>query len=214
MASLLGKAIDRLTAKKPPEGWPTQESLPTIEDLPARERDAIFNFAGPGLGVMAGITPAARAAKFEKLLFTPARKALYDKAKKAMELILNDPQYTSLNPEHGYLIGSFPSAKPNPGDIDLLLQFAGGPGTPPGIQNFTKMHAITSVRPSKGWGIVGGEKESDFLRTIFNNAKEKYGPDYKWIKVLGLAPLASTSLLGNKPDEPDEQGYGRYPLGP
>lgn len=74
----LKKSIERMTAEKPPEGWPTQESLPTIRDLPQREIEDILNYPGSPIRATRSILPLIPLITSEKAitsLLGPIQKA-------------------------------------------------------------------------------------------------------------------------------------------
>jgi len=133
------------------------------------------------------LSPKVRKMIIEKLLFSPKRKALYKKVSSALERVVEKPGVS-----RAYLHGSFVTKKPDPSDIDVVLR-TNYPGLLKekekiriGVWPLTEeewnagipLHPVTTSRFGKG----------NVLPKMFRDTgKKKYGKDYKWIRIAGLA---------------------------
>ena len=132
------------------------------------------------------LSPKVRKRIIEKLLFSPERKALYKKVSSALERVVEKPGVS-----RAYLHGSFVTKKPDPSDIDVVLR-TNYPGLLKETEkirtgvwplteeewNVIPLHPVTTSRFGKG----------NVLPKMFRDTgKKKYGKDYKWIRIAGLA---------------------------
>lgn len=148
------------------------------------------------------------------MLFTPKRKAIYEEVKPALEELLSHPVSG-----RAYLMGSFATEKPNPSDLDIVLRPTVGKHSGEVVSEyFNKL--LGKSRPKsldvqlvpwfsapgtrgkyleKGWEEEGAVSAKPFLE----KGREKYGPEHKWIRILGLtgALAGGTAMM-----EPEEAG--------
>jgi hypothetical protein len=147
-----------------------------------------------------------------RLATTPERAKLVEKAIPTLEKLITEQQ-----PERVYLHGSYAGAKPNPSDVDVIFKHKKQNYTKSNPVDFTKQQEqvdpidVFNAKPTKGkttWEqypeyktnelklskYTPGEWDEqlrDELRRIVVEGKSRYGSDYKWIRLLGLTPLAS-----------------------
>lgn len=109
-----------------------------------------------------------------ELSTTPERSALFQKVGEGLGKLLN-----TLGVESGYLGGSIVSKKPNPKDVDIYLKV---------VQDMMQsgrgsLSKITGYNPS-----IDVSKfehlNTPFFKRAYRMAKEKFGPDYRWMKVV------------------------------
>lgn len=158
------------------------------------------------------IPSAARKAIIEKLLTTTERKALWEQAGPAVEDIVSESAV-----KRAYIAGSMASKKSNPSDIDLILRMDPDVGWRPVIDRALKeeeMHTPLDVIPteymknpaSKSYlSLKGTHKDVVHMR---NKGRERYGKDYKWIRIAGL-----TGALGSGGSLAAEEEAEAFPIG-
>ncbi len=149
------------------------------------------------------ISSEVRKMILKKLLTSPERKALYNKAKDSIKEIVTHPDV-----KRAYLVGSFASKKEVPKDIDLLVRHRGGLTGETAEDFFNKFQPyladpLVGGGGKKGVGVMDAfatlgkdfygnsltGEESGTLSAFKRERDEgvrRYGKDYKWIRILSL----------------------------
>jgi len=149
-----------------------------------------------------------------KLLTSPRRRALWERFGGAIEEFLvkgvkpgpavvnvvtgevSPAQRGMIKPKRAYLVGSFPTAKPKPSDIDIMVEWG-----PKGLyEEFPLISSLKEFGIKKGEGVhvVSSRIEED----VIAEAKFKYGKDYSKTRILGLlGALGGGAAMALTPEE-------------
>ena len=163
----------------------------------------------------------ARKEVIEKLLTSPARKDLFEKVSPALEELVERPD---VRRAYLFGSVTTPKEKPSDVDLLLRMDKSyfdkdtGAFGTEHGVSSrnaLSKLHAITESR----LGLSGEQRNflkknfkdnipdvsdervdellegHDQVRDILKRGKEKYGPDYKFVRIAGLTGAATGAGL-------------------
>ncbi len=148
-------------------------------------------------------TPEYRKTVLEGLATTPERKQLLEITLPELEKHLATlPKGTE-----AYVGGSYPSAKPNPRDLDVFEMF-------PSLRKF--WNSPVGKKPIKALDIsewppaVASENKGKILQ----EGQKRYGPDYDWLRILSAAGIlpASQLLGGESQAQPIKQRYFGGPV--
>jgi hypothetical protein len=167
-----------------PEGWKTIKDIPKELHKKATRKQAAERTA-PKM-----ISKEERDRILSKLITTPERaELLNDYRRHLLEAVLSDqPKGTK-----AHLFGSAISNKPNPKDLDVLLEYPTGRHWWDVSQNPEKLPVVPKIDfiPSPPL-----ERVPSNLKKILKTGKEKYGPEYDLIRILSiLGALPLTGLV-------------------
>lgn len=171
--------------------------------LPKYGKGAIA--AALGLGSLNGVDDAeampidrqTRKAILTMMATTPERKALLKKAAPAIEQAVSLPGV-----RRAYVGGSFASNKPNPGDIDLVLRHE--PMDDVHHDNIFGQNAESLKKRKVDIGMATDSLNySDEYdpKGWMEEARRRYGKDYKWTRILGVGALAAGGVLSSEPSD-------------
>jgi hypothetical protein len=127
-----------------------------------------------------------------KLAFTPERKAILEKARPAIEEIISRPGSGKT-----YLHGSFVTEKEVPRDIDLVI------GNLPHSEKYKWPSDMLSPKEVGVHSQLSNYNTQPLksMKYLRKEGKSKYGEDYDWIRIAGVAVALG---LGSELASPDE----------
>lgn len=140
---------------------------------------------------MSKISPEARKKLLEMLANTPERKALLKKVLPDLEEYLQQPGVT-----RAWVVGSYTTPKPKPGDIDILVD------TSRSVSDLTraptKFHAIEIPRTgAKTFGDAIDQRSTyKEIKKVADVGKERYS-SLNWRRILGIGGITATGVLAD-----------------
>jgi predicted nucleotidyltransferase len=144
---------------------------------------------------MPNIEPLAASVReliLKRLAFTPERQALLEAVQPSMEKLLSLPEV-----ERAYLFGSMVTPKPTPSDVDLYLKLR-----PEGLASEPSRKAVEDVlKSSVPLHVVAARTPPEERILMLELGRQKYGPDYNFLRILGLAGLAAGATQLAQPKE-------------
>ncbi len=132
--------------------------------------------------------------KLKALSNTPQKEALLEQATPALEKLFDPKTFNNYLKEEGpkgvWLHGSF-NYKNSPKDLDLAIKYPYLWGESQGIKALEGTSGLDPYHFSK----AQIPADVNMIREGVKGGKERYGKDYKWIKLLGLSSALGLPLI-------------------